>query len=164
LDVENRFRVALFQAQKISKRRIFMSIIRFDPWKSRFPSLWEELDWPEMTDVSRGLNIYEEDKDVIVEAAVPGINPENVEVTVDKGTITIRGEEEEKEEDKKKRKYYRSERKTSFAYQAVLPCECDEAKAQAESADGVLKVRIPKAKAAKPKAIKVSVKKEIKKK
>jgi len=83
-----------------------MAIIRWEPMRLgpwwRWPRIFDEdWDWPE--EIGKGLNVYETKDSVVVEAAVPGVPTDKVEVEVEGDLITIRGrvEEEEKEEKKK---------------------------------------------------------------
>lgn len=143
-----------------------MALIPWDYWPRpwhRLPRLFEELEkweWPEFGELARGLNVYETKDAVVVEAAVPGISSDKVEVTVDRGMVTIRGEEEVKEEEKKKRKYYCEEKVSRFDYRTALPVSCDESKAEAEFTDGVVKVTIPKSAEVKVKPVKIKVSKK----
>lgn len=139
-----------------------MALIPWDPFHSfiRMPRFFDEIDkweWPELPELARGLNVYETKDAVVVEAALPGIPSEDIEVLCDKGVVTIRGESKEKEEERTKRKYYREEKTSRFDYRTALPVSCNEAKASAEFTDGVVKVTIPKAEEAKAKPVKVKV-------
>ena len=67
--------------------------------------------------LSSGLSVSEDDKHVYVEASVPGVDPEKIEVSYDKGVLWIRGQQEEKEND---RKYYRKA-SASFYYRMDIP-------------------------------------------
>src|SRR3989338_7108827 len=102
----------------------------------RFPTLLEELDeelLPSTTTIS-GLSISEDDKNVYVEAAVPGIDPKNVDVTFNKGILTISGQ---KEEEEKKKKFYRRA-SSAFSYRILVPGEIDpnkEPKAEAKNGE-----------------------------
>lgn len=123
----------------------------------RWPEIWEE-EWPEIS-TARDLSIYETDKDIVVEAPIPGVPAEKVEVTVEDGVLTIKGGHEETEEEKKKKKVvYRAARRASFNYATSLPRAAEEGKAKAEVEDGIVKVTIPKAKKEKPKTVKVKAK------
>lgn len=111
--------------------------------------------WPSnLLDTDRGIDIYETDDSVVVEAQVPGIKEEDVQVTVEGNILTISAEHEEKEEEKDKKKtVYKSTRQTSFHYSTTLPRMVNAAKAEAEVEKGVVKVTIPKAEEEKPKKI-----------
>ena len=139
-----------------------MPIIKFDPF---FPRSWirtfwpeEEEEWPELT-LTEGLDVYEEDDKIVVKAAVPGVDPEKVEVTYEDGVLHIKGKTEEKEEEKKKRKVvYRMERVASFDYTTTIPRPIDEKSIEAYVDKGVVTVTAKIAEAAKPKKIPVKTK------
>ncbi|NMB57386.1 Hsp20/alpha crystallin family protein [Candidatus Beckwithbacteria bacterium] len=117
---------------------------------------WFDWDDEEMavSTMPSGLSISEDEKNVYVEAAVPGINPEDVEITFDKGMLWIKGEKKETEEDKKK-KYYRSAT-TTFQYKTMLPIEVDPTKEpEATSKNGIMKITFAKHPQTQPKKIKV---------
>ena len=141
-----------------------MTIVKWEPFsmrpRFRFPRWMQEdfeVPWDEM---GKNLNVYETDSDVVVEANVPGVPIERVEVSIDGDTITIRGEVEETEEDEKKKHYYKRMEKRAFYYSTTAPRAIQADKALAEIEDGVVKVTIPKTKEAKPKMIKVKEKKK----
>ncbi len=81
----------------------------FDFPSFRIPSLWEEMEdfltLPEATsqEASGGLTVSEDEKNVYVEAALPGIDPDKVEITMDRGMLWVRGEAAEEEKDKKRK-------------------------------------------------------------
>ena len=125
------------------------------------PSVWEEFEeeFPELT-MTEGIDMYEEDGKVVVEAAVPGVDPEKVEVTFEDGVLRIRAKEEKKEEDKKKREYYRMDRVVSFDYTVTIPRPIDVNSLSAEVENGVVKVSAKIAEEAKAKKIPVKAKKK----
>lgn len=118
----------------------------------RFPTLLEELDeelLPSTTTIS-GLSISEDDKNVYVEAAVPGIDPKNVDVTFNKGILTISGQ---KEEEEKKKKFYRRA-SSAFSYRILVPGEIDPNKEpKAEAKNGEMKMTFVKVPESQPKKI-----------
>jgi len=141
-----------------------MSIIKVDPFnmlnRSFFrPILDEEWgNWPEMR-MTEGLDVYETDNDVVVKAAVPGVDPGKVQVTFEDGVLHVSAKEEQKETEKEKKKIvYRKERVTSFDYVCTLPRPIDANKLNAEVDNGILVVKAPIAPAAKSKAIPVRTK------
>ncbi len=105
------------------------------------------------------VDIYEDKNNVIVETPLAGVAPEDVEVSVDGGVLTIQGVSR-KEHEVEEKNYYRKEvRSGSFFRQVVLPTPVNEDKVAAEFADGVLKITCPKAVPSKAKKIAVAVKK-----
>ena len=101
------------------------------------------------------LDISENDNEFIVKASLPGIRPEDVHITVQGETLTIRGETKA-EEERKDERYHLRERRYGVFHRAVklsAPVRSDEAKADFES--GVLTLTLPKSEEAKPRQIKV---------
>jgi HSP20 family protein len=122
-----------------------MAITKWDPFRSLTPSWFDEID---QISPQRGLRIHETDKDIIAEAVVAGIPAENVDIEVEDGVLTVRGEakEEAKEEGGFKASSY------AYYYTAALSGgEWDKAEAQIK--DGVVRITIPKAEAAKRRKI-----------
>ncbi len=121
-------------------------------------SLVEDEDefWPNLSKMNASdLSIYEDDNNIVVEAALPGIKREDAEVVFHKGVLTIRANKREEIEDKK-RKYYRKSNQ-SFVYRLLVPGEIDEnqePKAQLEN--GVMKISFQKQKKEEPKKIAIS--------
>ncbi|NNG57149.1 Hsp20/alpha crystallin family protein [Sphingomonas paucimobilis] len=93
------------------------------------------LSWP-------SLEVKETDDRVTVTAELPGLTDKDVEVTVDDGVLTLRGEKRSEHEDKDRgwsERYY-----GRFERSVVLPDGADEDNCEAEFRDGVLTVRMPK--------------------
>ena len=108
-------------------------------------------------------DVYEDKDNVFVETSLAGVRPEDVEVSVEKGILTLQGASK-KEHEVEEKNYYRKEmRSGSFFRQIVLPTAVKEDKVMAEFEDGVLKVTCPKAVATETKKIAVKVIKKNKK-
>ena len=94
------------------------------------------------------VDVFERDGNVIVEAEMPGIAPDKIEVTVEAGELRISGEREEEHEVKEEH-YYRNERSFGRVYRAVtLPENCDTGHITATTKDGVIEVTVPRKAAA----------------
>lgn len=133
------------------------SLIPFLP--DRFMSLFDEgRDWFPYR-LSRGLTVYETDKDVVVKAEVPGVSADKVNVTYDEGVLRIKAEKQETKEEKEKQKViYRWQNSSSFSYATTLPKAIKEEEISAEVEDGIVTVTAPIAEEAKGKKIEVKVK------
>jgi HSP20 family protein len=97
-----------------------------------------------------------EDKDAyVLHADVPGVDPKDIEVHMENGVLTIRGER--KSETKEERENYkRVERvRGTFYRRFTLPDTADADKISAKSVNGVLEVRIPKQETVQPRRISV---------
>ncbi len=102
-------------------------------------------------------NISETEAEYLIKAELPEVAREDVKVTVDDGVITIRGERR-KEAGQKDEKFHRTESLYgSFARSFRLPEDADVAAIQAESKNGVLRVRVPKQPAARARTVEVQV-------
>ena len=102
-------------------------------------------------------NISETDAEYLIKAELPEVAREDVKVTIDDGVITIRGERR-KEAEQKDEKVHRIEScYGSFARSFRLPEDADVAAIQAESRNGVLKVRVPKQPASRARTVEVQV-------
>lgn len=134
----------------------------WNPWRM-FPRMDDE-DWGIVEYPENELDMYEDGDNVIVKVKAPGFTEENIDITVEDGTVTITGKiEEENEEENKKKKFYRKEFKSqSFTRRVDLPVRVKAEAAEADYENGVLILTLPKAEEAKPKAIKVKAKKALK--
>ena len=107
---------------------------------------------------SPAVDVRETENEFLVSAELPGLNAEDVDVTVENGVLSLTGEKKEEfaEEDQRsgrqvwERRYGRFERKFS------LPRGVDGAKVSAKFADGVLNIALPKAATAKARKIKIA--------
>ncbi|MGC4120403.1 MAG: Hsp20/alpha crystallin family protein [Myxococcales bacterium] len=87
----------------------------------------------------------------------PGVDPKAVDVRVEEGVLTLKGERKIEKEDKKDH-YLRIERSYgSFSRSFTLPNTVDPDKVRAEFKNGLLRIAIPKREESKPRSIKVNV-------
>jgi HSP20 family protein len=90
------------------------------------------------------VDVTETDKELRVSAELPGIDEKDIDVTLNKDSLTIKGEKKEEKEDKQK-DYYRMERSYgSFSRTIPLPLEVETEKVTATYKKGILKIKIPK--------------------
>jgi len=103
------------------------------------------------------VDVTESEKELVVSADLPGIDPQQVEITVQENILTLSGERKAASESKDE-SYHRVERAYgSFTRSFVLPSTVDETKVAAEYKDGVLRVHLPKREEAKPRKIDVKL-------
>jgi HSP20 family protein len=144
------------------------NIIRWDPFgemvhlrrtmdrllDDSFPRPWRLVGW-ENGEAFLPLDVYETDDELVVKASLPGIKPEDVDVSITGDTLSIKGEYKAEEEEKK-RNYYRQEHRFGSFHRAItLPTKVESDKTEAVFEHGVLTLTMPKAEAMKPKTIKV---------
>ena len=91
----------------------------------------------------------------VVKASLPGVKPEDVQITVHGDTLTIRGETKAEEEKKGEHWHLRERRFGAFQRSVSLATPVDSDKAEAHFEHGVLTLTLPKSEAAKPRQIKI---------
>jgi len=104
------------------------------------------------------VDMYETPEEVVVKASLPGVNPEDVDVSVVGDVLTIKAESKAEEEAKDANYIYRERRYGVFSRSLRLPTNVQSDKATAEYANGVLTLTLPKAEEVKPKRIKIKTK------
>ena len=104
------------------------------------------------------VDIYQNgDHEVVLKAELPDMTREDIDITVDNGALTIKGEKKFSS-DVKEDQFHRIERRYgSFIRSFTLPKAVDTGKVAAEYKNGVLTVRLPLREEAKPRQIKVDV-------
>lgn len=138
-----------------------MKLVKWSNMQPVWPSFFDEEDWPfnsNFTNSNNGIDIYETDESVVVEAMVPGIPEDKINVTIEGNVLNITANYEEKEEDSDKKKMYKKSRQTSFSYSTSLPRMVDGSKADAEVENGIVKIVVPKTEQEKPKRIEIKSK------
>ena len=144
-----------------------MNVVRYEPWvlMNRLTRDLERLfNGPyESGDDSRSslvewvpaVDIREEDKQFVLHADLPGVDPKDIEVTLEKGVLTLRGRRESEAREEKDG-YRRVERVAGEFYRRFsLPDTADSQSVKAKYVNGVLEVVIPKQPSVLPRRIKV---------
>ena len=122
-----------------------------------FPPAWRSRLRSELAEVSPTVDIFEDGDNVVVKAEMPGIDKENIDISLTEDTITIAGEKKFEEKIEKK-DFYRLERSSgSFSRTLRLPAGVQTDKAKASFKNGVLEVTLPKTAQAKEKVKKIKV-------
>lgn len=114
--------------------------------------------WTGLPDGSIGLplDISATAEEVRIEASLPGFQPDDVEITVEGGTLTISGESHDEREDRDGNYLIHEIRRGNFRRTVSLPDGLEPDKAAATFDNGILKLRIPKAEQLKPRQIRIS--------
>ena len=102
------------------------------------------------------LDVYATDEDLLVEANLPGVKPEEVDITVEGSTLTIAGETRSARKDEEGSTLIQEIRRGPFSRTLTLPDGLEADKATATFEDGVLTLRIPKAEQVKLRQIKIA--------
>ena len=121
------------------------------------PSWMPRMMFPDFTDVSTSVDMFEEGGDLVIKAEMPGLKKNEISINFADDVLTISGEK--KSEEKTERKdYYCVERSFgSFSRKLQLPVEIQIDKTHALFNDGVLEIRMPKSEVAKQKVRKITV-------
>jgi HSP20 family protein len=104
------------------------------------------------------MDMYQTDDEVVVKAALPGFNADEVQINITGDVLTIRGERKHEEEQKEKAWHIREQRWGSFERSVALPTAVTSDKASADFENGILTITLPKAEEVKPRTITVKAK------
>jgi HSP20 family protein len=109
---------------------------------------------------SPSIDVKESDKDISVTAELPGLGDKDIDVSLSRDSLTIKGEKKEEKEEKGKDYYHMERSFGSFSRTIPLPAEIDVDKVKAEFKKGLLTVILPKSEKAMKEKKKISVKAE----
>ncbi|HXV84367.1 MAG TPA: Hsp20/alpha crystallin family protein [Candidatus Binatia bacterium] len=124
---------------------------RMRPW---WPALWSGGDGEFTAPV---VDVYEEKDEIVVKAELPGLEKNDIQVSISDSQMTLKGEKK-KEEKTEGENYYKRERSYgAFLRSVELPTDVQADKVKASFKNGVLEVRLPKSEEAKTKTIKVKI-------
>ncbi|MFN8557386.1 MAG: Hsp20/alpha crystallin family protein [Dehalococcoidia bacterium] len=101
------------------------------------------------------LDVVERDDALEVSAALPGVKPEDINLSIERNVLTISGESHSESEEKGGRFHHRERRHGRFSRSIMLPMEVDPDACQADFEHGVLTIRLPKAEQARSRRIEV---------
>ncbi|HUU82558.1 MAG TPA: Hsp20/alpha crystallin family protein [Phycisphaerae bacterium] len=104
------------------------------------------------------LDVAETDQEITVRAEVPGVDPENLDISLSGHMLVISGEKKESSEREEENIYHAERRFGSFRRSVPLPTSVDTDKISAEHKDGILTIHLPKVEAARPKKITIKPK------
>jgi HSP20 family protein len=144
-----------------------MAITRWDPFRevvslqNRVNSLFRDLNEGENPVATASfvpaVDIYEDDKKVVLKLEIPGIDQKDLDVHVENNTLSVKGERKFESEEKEEN-FHRIERSYGSFYRAfTLPTTVDAEHVQANYTAGVLKLELKKKPEAQPKQIKINV-------
>ena len=141
-------------------------IVRRDPWLREmatwrnvmdrfFEDALESTFSETPTSWALALDVAETEYGYIVKASVPGVKPEDLDITISDNVLTIKGEIAESEEIENGEWHLRERRFGNFQRSITLPAPVDADAVEAHYVDGVLTLEIPKVEEAQPKRIEV---------
>ena len=103
------------------------------------------------------LDLSETADEFVVKAEIPGTDPKNIDISLNDGMLTIKGEKKREKEEKKENYHFVERTYGSFTRSVQIPGQVQGERVKASYTDGVLKVTLPKSEEAKRKEIKVKV-------
>jgi len=115
---------------------------RWEPWREFIEKFFEE-DFP-LQPSKLATDIYETDKDVVIEMEIPGFQKENIKISFQDGYLKVEGKAEEAKKEKEKNYWRKEIKRGSFVKVIPLTTDVDSKKAKATFKDGVLKITLPK--------------------
>ena len=115
--------------------------------------------WPRLWAINGhvDIDVYDRDDNLVVRASVPGVKPDELDVTVTEDTLTIKGESRFGSEVKEEEYLHREHLLGSFDRTVALPQGLATAEANATFENGILTVAIPHSAESKPKSLKINV-------
>ena len=146
-----------------------MAIIRWDPFRDlvtlrdRMNRLFEDAVSTARTEEkdmissswAPSVDIYEDEKELVLTAEIPGIDEKDVNIKIEDNTLIIHGERK-LEKETKEENYHRIERAYGSFYRSfTLPNHIDQDKIQAEHENGVLRITMPKKPELQPRKVKI---------
>ena len=151
------------------------TMIRWEPARElphSFPALRDRMDrlFGEMLGRGRGgeeglatglwvpqVDVFETPDHIVLKADLPAVKKEDVEISIQNSTLTLKGERKMETEQKDKQVHRLERSYGAFTRSFTLPPTVDAERANAEFADGVLTLTLPRREESKPKQIKVKV-------
>lgn len=148
-----------------------MDLVPWKPFRDELASMRKEMErlWDRFFGETRlakpflegwqpSADLTETKDSIVVKAELPGMEPEDIDVTVSGDILTIKGEKEKKEEKKDEKQHYTERYHGYFERSFRLPAEIQPDKVDAAFVKGILTITLPKTAEAKKKEIKVKVK------
>jgi HSP20 family protein len=143
-----------------------MKVVRWNPgqtmrWLNDFDGYVERRlerpTWTSNSERSLALDVSENDEGYVVKASVPGINPEDVDITFDDDVLTIKGEIVNESEQEEENFHIRERWYGSFGRSLRFPTNVDADSIEASYENGILTLNVPKVEEEQPKRIEVKV-------
>jgi HSP20 family molecular chaperone IbpA len=118
----------------------------------KIPTRWDDF-WNKSLNKFTPADIWEDDENVYIKTATPGLKEEDIEISIEGNTVVISGKTSKQEEKNEKRKYFLQKLETNINQRFDLPNNIDTEKTIANYKDGVITVTLPKIEKTKTKKI-----------
>jgi len=103
------------------------------------------------------VDVFETDKDIIIQSVVAGVDPEDIDISIEKDMVSIKGKRERRVAERVENFFYQECFWGRFTREVVLPSEVDKNKAEASMKNGVLTIRIPKINTTNSKKLNINI-------
>lgn len=149
---------------RLVRREDRSPLSRWGVWDNDFDRVFQHffqpVRWIEEAagDLVPAMDVKERDNEYIVKTEMPGVNKEDISITMENGVLTISGETRSEKEEKEGERVLRQERRYGKYVRSLrLGTQINEKGVKANYKDGVLELILPKAEEVKPKKITVGV-------
>ena len=142
-----------------------MTLVRWDPfqelvsWSNRLNRTLNDPMGTRTEDAfgawAPPVDIFEKDQNLVIRAEVPGVNKSDIDVRIENGVLTLRGERRQEKEISDENAYRLERTYGAFTRSFSLPTTVDASRIEAVYKDGVLELKVPKLEAAKPKKVEI---------
>lgn len=113
-------------------------------------------EWMEDDEGQLSVDVFQTDDSVVIKSTIAGVQPEDIDISINNDMITIRGERKREEQIESEDYYYQECYWGAFSRSIILPVEVKAEEVEASLSNGVLTVRLPKAQKSKSVSVKVS--------
>lgn len=103
------------------------------------------------------VDVFETDKEIIIQSVVAGVDPEDIDISIEKDMVSIKGKRERKVQERVENFFYQECFWGRFTREVVLPSEVDKNKAEASMKNGVLTIKIPKISTTNSKKLNINI-------
>ncbi len=146
-------------------RQVRRALRQMQPWGGDLSRWMEQMEeeFGELAPWTQGkpvLDMYETDTAIVVEADLPGVKADEVDISVRGDLLTIRGETEDEAAETRGDYHYRERRYGEFERTVALPVDVLAEEAEAKFEDGILKLVMPKVEEERSKSVSIKVKEE----
>ena len=124
-------------------------------WEDSLVRRLDETTDPTMTSLTVPIDMYEKNGDFVIRTELPGLKAEDIDISIDDSSLTIKGEFEREKEEQDDNMLFQELRYGKFQRTVNLPSQVDSDHIDAAFEEGVLKVTLPKTEESKPKQISV---------
>ena len=112
-------------------------------------------NWLEETEGELAVDVFQTNGDIVVQSAIAGVKPEDLDISVENDVVTIRGGRKSEFVEEKKNYFHQECYWGAFSRQIILPEEVDPNRVEASMQDGILTLRLPKLNRQKVRKVKI---------